>query len=281
MKWNKRKWLIGGLSLAGYGGSLIVLNEAWYKQYPKTSFHVYNDAGEWFQMDKVGHAWTAYNTSRATTAMWQWAGLAEGKAVLTGSLSGFAYLTVIELLDAHTEKWGWSWADIGANAAGSSLFAAQQLAWKEQRIQFKFSSHKKQYGPDVESRANELFGKSLPERLLKDYNGQTYWFSFNVQSFFPKTNLPSWLNLAVGYGAYGMFGGYENIAQDKNGTVTFYRPDIKRMRQWYLSPDIDLTKIKTNNKTLRTVLAALNTIKIPAPSLEFSGGKFRGRWLHF
>lgn len=242
---------------------------------------MYNDAGEWFQMDKVGHAWTAYNTSRATTAMWQWAGLAEGKAVLTGSLSGFAYLTVIELLDAHTEKWGWSWADIGANAAGSSLFAAQQLTWKEQRIQFKFSSHKKQYGPDVESRANELFGKSLPERLLKDYNGQTYWFSFNVQSFFPKANFPSWLNLAVGYGADGMFGGYENIAQDKNGTVTFYRPDIKRMRQWYLSPDIDLTKIKTNNKTLRTVLAALNTIKIPAPSLEFSGGKFRGRWLHF
>ena len=279
--WKNRKLLIGGLSLAGYGGSLILLNEAWYKQYPKTSFHVYNDAGEWLQMDKVGHAWAAYNTSRATTAMWQWAGMDEKNAVLTGSLSGFAYLTVIELLDAHSEKWGWSWADIGANFSGSSLFAVQQLAWKEQRIQFKFSSQKKQYTADLRVRADELFGQSLPERLLKDYNGQTYWLSFNLNSFLPENNLPAWLNLAVGYGAEGMFGGYENIAFDKNGTVRFSRPDIKRNRQWYLSPDIDLTKIKTRSKTLRVILAALNTVKIPAPALEVSNGKLRGRWLAF
>lgn len=280
-KWKKRKWLIGGLSVAGYGGSLIALNEAWYKQYPKTSFHVFNDAGEWLQMDKTGHAWAAYNTSRATTAMWQWAGLTEKKAVLTGSISGFAYLTVIELLDAHSEKWGWSWADIGANATGSALFAVQQLTWKMQRIQFKFSAHKKEYAPALQNRANELFGNSLPERMLKDYNSQTYWLSFNLRSFLPESNLPPWLNISAGYGADGMYGGYENIGLDKNGAVIFSRPDIKRVRQWYLSPDIDLTKIKTKSKTLRTVLATLNTIKIPAPALLLSDGKLKGKWVHF
>lgn len=279
--YNGRKWVIGGLSAAGYGGSLIILNETWYKQYPKSSFHIYNDAGEWLQMDKVGHAWTAYNTSRATTAMWKWAGLPDNKAVLAGSFSGVAFLTVIEVLDAHSTEWGWSWADIGANLAGSSLFALQQLAWREQRIQFKYSAHKKKYTGDTDKRANELFGKSLPERLLKDYNGQSYWLSVNLGSFLQSKAIPSWLNVSVGYGADGMFGGYKNLAYDKDGNIRFSRIDIKRRRQWYLAPDIDLTKIKSNSKFVRTLFATLNTVKIPAPALEFSNGKLKAHWLHF
>ena len=48
------------------------------------------------------------------------------------------------------------------------------------------------------------------ERMLKDYNGQTYWLSANLKSFFQGSNIPAWLNVAVGYGADGMFGGFEN-----------------------------------------------------------------------
>lgn len=281
INYKKRKLLVGSLSAAGYGGSLFFLNKAWYKQYPKTSFHTYNDAGEWLQVDKVGHAWTAYNTSRGTTALWQWAGLSETNAVLAGSLSGFAFMTVIEILDAHSAEWGWSWADMTANFSGSFLFAAQQIGWKEQRIQFKFSPHKKKYPTDLKNRADDLYGASLPEKILKDYNGQAYWLSFNLNSFLHEKKWPSWLNLAVGYGADGMFGGYENIAVDKNGSLTFNRPDIKRYRQWYLSPDIDLTKIKTSSKFLRTALSAFNSLKIPAPALEFAKGKIKTHWLYF
>lgn len=279
--YKKRKLFIGGLSVAGYGGSLLFLNEAWYKQYPKSSFHTYNDAGEWMQVDKIGHAWTAYNTSRATTAMWRWAGVSDNNAVLIGSLSGFTYMTVIEFLDAHSAEWGWSWADMGANFSGSALFAAQQLGWKEQRIQFKFSSHKKNYAKDLQERADDLYGASLSEKILKDYNGQSYWLSVNLNSFLPQSHLPPWLNLAVGYGADNMFGGYSNVAVDKDGSIIFSRPDIKRYRQWYLAPDIDLTKIKTGSKTLRTILAALNVLKIPAPTLELANGKLKGHWLYF
>jgi uncharacterized protein YfiM (DUF2279 family) len=280
--YNKNKGLlVGGASVVIYGSSLLALNETWYKNYPKTSFHTFNDAGEWMQMDKVGHAWSVYNLSRLSTAAWKWTGLSEKNSVLVGSISGFSYLTVVEILDAHSAKWGWSWADMAANITGSSLFAGQQLAWKEQRIQFKFSAHRKKYQPDLETRANELFGQSLAERILKDYNGQTHWLSFNINSFIPKTNFPSWLNVSIGYGADGMFGGYENIAYDKNGNISFNRQDIKRYRQWYLAPDIDLTKINTKSKLLRTVLAGLNAIKIPAPSLELSNGKLKGHWLSF
>jgi hypothetical protein len=280
--YNRNKGLlVGGASVLIYGSSLLALNETWYKNYSKTSFHTFNDAGEWMQIDKVGHAWSVYNLSRLSTAAWKWTGLSEKNSVLVGSISGFSYLTVVELLDAHSEKWGWSWADMAANITGSSLFAAQQLAWKEQRIQFKFSAHRKKYQSDLETRANELFGQSLGERILKDYNGQTHWLSFNINSFISKTNFPSWLNVSIGYGADGMFGGYENIAYDKNGNISFNRRDIKRYRQWYLSPDIDLTKINTKSKLLHTVLAGLNAIKIPAPSLELSNGKLKGHWLSF
>jgi hypothetical protein len=278
-----RKWVVGGLTVAGYGGSFIFLSTAWYKDHPSTQFHVYNDAGEWQQVDKVGHAWTAYQTSRMTTSAWRWAGVGDKKAMLYGTGSSLLYMLSIEYLDGRSTDWGWSWGDVGANFFGASLFAAQELGWKDQRISFKFSSHKKEYGTiDLTRRADDLYGSSFQERLLKDYNAQTYWLSANIKSFFPTTGLPAWLNISVGYGADGMFGGYENIAKSKaDGVITFDRRDIQRYRQWYLAPDVDLTKIKTNSKLLKTVFFALNMLKFPAPALEFSHGKMKVKAIAF
>jgi hypothetical protein len=160
---------------------------------------------------------------------------------------------------------------------------AQELLWHEQRIQYKFSFHHKNYGePQLDQRADALFGKSWSERMLKDYNAQTYWFSANLGSFFRKSNLPSWLNLSFGYGADGMFGGFENIAKDANGNITFDRRDIPRKRQFYLAPDIDFTKIKTKSKFLHTVFSGLNSFKFPAPAIMLdSKGKFKAYAFYF
>jgi uncharacterized protein YfiM (DUF2279 family) len=279
---NKRQWLIAGVNVVGYGGSLIVLNSAWYKGYARTKFHRFNDRKEWLQVDKVGHAWGAYNAGKVSAAMWKWAGLNDKKAAWIGALSSTAYLTGIEFMDAHSAKWGWSWSDIAANFTGAGLFVGQEFLWHEQRIQFKFSFHKKNYTePVLEQRADNLFGKSWYERMLKDYNAQTYWFSANLKSFFPKTKLPAWLNLSVGYGADGMYGGFENKWLDQSGNE-INRSDIPRKRQFYLAPDIDFTKIKTNKKWLRTVFTFLNAFKCPAPALMLdSKGKLKGYVLYF
>jgi hypothetical protein len=103
----------------------------------------------------------------------------------------------------------------------------------------------------------------------------------NIKHIVPKLKVPSWLSLAVGYGADGMFGGEENIAKDLNGNITFSRTDILRHRQWYVSPDIDWTKIKTDKKALKFIFAILNAFKFPAPSLELSGGKLKARAIVF
>jgi hypothetical protein len=277
---KNRVTLVAALNVAAYTGSLLVLNEAWYKDHPRTSFHVFDDSKEWLQVDKVGHAWSAYSLGKYSADVWQWAGLPHKKAVWIGGLSGAGYLTVIELLDAHSERWGWSWADMAANVAGSGLFISQELLWNEQRIQFKFSSHKKKYDASLKARVDDLYGTSLPEKILKDYNGQTYWLSLNLKSFLHDSRLPAWLNISVGYGAQGLLGGFENKWTNADGT-TITRYDIKRRRQFYLSPDIDLTKIKTKKKAVRTLLNVLNVVKFPAPTLEFSRGRVKGHWLYF
>lgn len=279
---KKRIWLVAGGNVAFYAGSLIILNEAWYKDYEKTSFHIFNDSKEWLQVDKFGHGWTAYTTGKYLSDMWQWAGLSHKKSVWLGGMTSFAYLTTIEVLDAHSAKWGWSWSDIAANTIGTGLYIGQELLWKEQRIQYKFSFHPSSYNdPMLEQRADDLFGDSWYERMLKDYNSQTYWFSANIRSFFPKSNWPSWLTLSVGYGADGMFGGFENKWIDAAGTeVTRY--DVPRVRQFYFAPDIDFTKIKTRSKFLRTTFNLLNAFKCPAPAIMLdSKGKFKAYAIYF
>jgi hypothetical protein len=277
-----RIWLIGGVNVAGYGGSLLILNNAWYKGYARTGFHTFNDSKEWLQVDKLGHAWAAYNAGKVSAAMWKWAGLSNRKAAWIGALSSTAYLTGIEFLDAHSSKWGWSWSDIAANFIGSGLYVGQESLWNEQRIQYKFSFHTKNYGdPVLETRADNLFGEVWYERMLKDYNAQTYWFSANLKSFFPKSKLPAWLNVSVGYGADGMYGGFDNKWLDNTGNE-INRTVIPRKRQFYLAPDIDFTKIKTNKKWLKTVFTFLNAFKCPAPALMIdSKGKMKAYVLYF
>ncbi len=279
----KRQWLIGGLNVAAYGGSLVVLNAAWYANEPRSPIHAYDDSREWLQMDKIGHAWTAYNAGRASTALWEWAGVPHKKAVWIGGLSGAGYLTVIEFLDSRSAKWGWSWSDMAANVLGSGAFMSQELLWGEQRIQYKFSFHRKKYPAGIlNDRADDLYGNAWYERMLKDYNAQAYWFSANVKSFFPDSNWPSWLNIAVGYGADGMFGGYSNKWTDETTGISYDRSDIPRKRQFYLAPDIDLTKIPTRSRFLKTAFSVFNSFKFPAPALMIDNkGKFKAYGVYF
>ncbi|RYF89026.1 MAG: DUF2279 domain-containing protein [Chitinophagaceae bacterium] len=279
---KRRTKIVAATNIIGYSAGMIGLYHAWYKDYPQSSFHTYNDIKEWKQMDKLGHMYSAYAESKASMEFWRWSGIGRKKRIWLGGMSGAAYQTVIEVLDGFSAEWGWSWGDFAANIAGSGMLVAQELAWDEQRIQMKWSFHRKRYSDaTLNARSNKLFGKSSAERFLKDYNAQTYWLSVAPKALFPKSNLPAWLQVAVGTGVEGLFGGYENVGKDDAGNINFYRPDIARRRQWYLAPDVDLTKIKTNKKAVKVALQVLNIFKFPTPSLEFSRGKFGWNWLHF
>lgn len=280
IKRRSRLLLIGSAGV--YSGTTAALYSTWYKDYPQTKFHAFNDIGEWMQQDKLGHVMSAYGISKVNMELWRWTGVERKKRIWIGGMSGAIYQTVIETLDGFSSQWGWSWGDIGANIIGSGGFVAQELAWDEQRIQLKLSFHKKKYAdPELNKRSNELFGEGHAARFLKDYNGFSFWLSASPKSFFPNSKIPAWLQVSVGTGAEGLFGARSNIAKDDAGNITFNRPDIKRYRQWYLAPDINLTKIKTNKKGVRMLLNALNIFKFPTPSLEYSNGGLKFNWLHF
>ncbi|WP_338378367.1 DUF2279 domain-containing protein [uncultured Flavobacterium sp.] len=244
------------------GATLIGLNQIWYKDYEKSKFHFINDNDQWLQMDKLGHLYSSYHLGRVGAEALQWSGASKKEQLIYGSTIGLGFLTVVEVFDGFSSEWGASSGDIIANVSGTALYVSQELLWNEQRITPKFSYHKTDF-PSL--RPNTLGDTSL-EQILKDYNGQNYWLSFNIYSFTKLEFVPKWLNFAVGHGGSGMLFGTKSDALE-NGYIQ------NEYRQFYLSLDVDLTKIKTNSQFLKTVFSVFNTIKIPAPTLQLNSNK--------
>lgn len=265
---NKQKRNILLISeAAAYTVALFGLNQLWYSNYPKSDFHFINDNGEWLQMDKMGHLTSSYYTGVAGIKAYQWTGMSRKNAIWYGGMTGSFFLTIIEILDGHSAEWGASAGDLIANTSGSLLAIGQALKWNEQRIQLKYS-----YSPSHWANLNvEQLGKNHLQRFLKDYNAQTYWMSFNLKSLLKIKNkgFPSWISLAFGYSGDKMIEPYPLHEIEDNS-------DLERERQFLLSFDIDLNRIKTKNKVLNSVLHTFGFLKFPTPALEL-----RSRNLYF
>lgn len=246
-----------------YGATMTTLWFLWYNDYPQTKFHWINDNSAWLQLDKMGHATTVYVSSGYMYNALRWSGVDNKKAAVYGALSGWGFMATVEFMDGLSEEWGASWGDLIANTSGAALFVSQQLLWKEQRIRLKFSyspTKYAQYRPD-------LLGENHLQRIIKDYNGETFWLSGNISSFLhSESKFPKWINVAVGYGGRGMIGAYSN-PPEYNGQPL---PSFNRVRQYYLSMDIDWTRIKTHSHFLRTMFQVLNFVKLPFPALEYN-----------
>ncbi len=262
-------------SIGTYSTSLIVLYFAWYKDSSGYPFHFHDDKGYWLGADKLGHLTTAYTISNYGYWALRWAGVNEIKSTVYGGVMGFGALTVIEILDGFTE-YGASWSDLTANTIGTGVFIGQQFLWKEQRIRLKFSYHSTEY---AKYRPDKL-GETYFQRVLKDYNGQTFWLSANIHSFLKKeSKFPSWINVSVGYGGKGMLGETSNPEYDNNGNPI---PHFDRVRQYYVSMDIDWTRIKTNSNFLKFLFKGLSFVKLPFPTLEYNKeNQFVFHWLYF
>jgi hypothetical protein len=258
---NKKALRLATISAtAAYGLGLAGLNVLWYKNSDRQSFRFFNDNAEWKQVDKLGHFYSSFYLSYGTSRALQHYHVKPKRADLVGAITGFAALIPIEVFDGFSDAYGASVGDIVADGAGSLFYLAQTHLWKSVRIFPKFSFHATAYA----SLRPEILGEGM-EQIIKDYNGQTYWLSVDVDKFF---RFPKWLNIAAGYGSNGMI-----YARDEPHAVNGYPAPY---RQLYLSLDLDVTALKTRSKALKTVLFVVNMIKIPTPTLELSrkGMKF-------
>jgi len=240
--------------------ALVGLNQLWYADYERSNFHTLNDNGEWLQMDKLGHVFSSYQLGKIGADVLQWSGADQDSQLIYGATLGFTFLTAVEVFDGFSQEWGFSWGDMAANATGTGLYIGQELLWNEQRMTLKYSFHQTKYA----SQRPDKLGAGILEEALKDYNGQTYWLSVNVHSFFKTSKIPKWANVAFGYGADGMLSGHDNYIEELGISQD-------RKRQFYLSLDVDLTKIETNSHVLKTLFSLFNMIKIPFPTLELTG----------
>ncbi len=275
---RKRVLYTAGVEVVGYSGIMYGLNKAWYAGYPRSNFHFFNDNNEWLQMDKIGHFGSTYYLGKLGYEAIKWTGVDNKKAIWWGGTTGFAYLTIIEILDGFSSEWGASPGDLIANTSGAAMFIGQQLAWDEQRIIMKFSftpSSYSKYRP-------EALGISYGEQLIKDYNGQTYWLSVNPNSFglvATPSQCLKFINIAFGYSGDGMTGGSANPLVNSAGQSI---PSFNRERQYYLSLDFDLSRISVKKKWLKRTLSVVNLIKIPTPAISYQNSRgFGWHWLYF
>lgn len=282
---HTRILLAGAFTFSTYSTFSIGLYHAWYKKHDLTKFHNFNDFGEWQQMDKLGHLFNGYFQSDLCYNGALWTGINRKKSLWIGIGISQLFQTTIELFDGHSMDWGFSWPDIAANLVGSTFFLGQDLLWHKQKILLKFSTFPTKYSqnPVVRERVKEIYGTHLLEKLLKDYNAQTYWLSFNPNLFAAKLPWPQFLNFSIGYGSSGLYGAYENAWIDNQGH--YINLDVQsnpRLHQYYFSFDLDLRKIHVKNHFLKTSLKILNIIKFPSPTLELnSKGVLKGHWLYF
>ncbi len=261
---RKRKIRATVITLAALDiAALAILSEAWYKDQPRTSFHFFNDLPEWKQADKAGHILCSYQLSKAGIEVLRGWGVNDKKANLWGSVTGFLLISQVELLDGFSSDYGASVSDLAANSIGSLLAFSQYALWDEPRFHIKYSFHRSGYA----SQRPEVLGSTLWEEILKDYNGQTFWLSVDVDKFLPETsNFPKWLNIGLGYSV-------ENIIMARDTQNPY--------RQYFLSIDLDLTDIKTKSRVMKYLLFGINMIHLPAPALEFSKHGMKFHWLYF
>lgn len=243
-------------------GGIIEMNMLYDKDHLGSKFHFSNDNDNFLQMDKAAHVMAAYHIGDFSANALKWSGVSKKNQIIYGAGMGFVFLTTVEFIDGFAG--GTSSGDIIANATGTSLFVSQEMLWGEQRIVPKFSFKS--------SRFFSAAPRIMRLQIENEFDGQTYWLSANVHSFFKGSKFPKWLNLAGGYGVEGM--------DDRN--LMAIPQESNPYRQLYLSLDVDLTKIKTNSHFLKTFFYIFNSIKFPAPTLEIGeSGRVKGYLFYF
>jgi hypothetical protein len=258
-----------------YAITLLWLSSIWYKSY--TSFHFFDDLFEWEYLDKLGHFVTSFYLGLFVYKTF-------GDPINLNSVfkkkwicfSGFALLLPIEILDGFSMNYGASVFDLTANLLGS-VFCYIYSSKIVGAITPKFSFHQTTFAlmrPD-------LLGSNLVQQIVKDYNGQTYWFSIDINSILNTKLLPSWLLMTFGYGAEGLLGGHDNVWQNTEGKTIDYS-NIARSKRFFISVDLNASVLRDRNKLFGYLFAPFVLLKFPAPAIEINSE--RGvifHWIYF
>lgn len=250
---------------ASYAVSMGLLYKTWFEPYHTGGFRFINDNRQWGGMDKIGHfttAWWISDVIRTTAAT---TGMSERKATNLGLILPFAYMSTIEIFDGLSEGWGFSVGDMVANLSGLGFSYLQYRNPKLNEISIRYSYQNNAW-PALRP---EMLGASRAERMLKNYNGQTYWLSIPTQWIAKKA--PKWLCISAGYSIDGYIGGNDNLFESQGVMKNFSH--VQRNREFLLSFDVDLRKIPIRGKAWKIITHTIRWVKFPAPILGYHTSK--------
>jgi len=257
-----------------YVGSILFLNNIWYRNNDQAPFHFRNDNHAYLQADKFGHVFGSYVESYGTYRFLLNAGVDKATALLVGGSMGIIMQAPIEIFDGIHDGWGFSPGDWMANITGSLLVVGNELIFKEQLIKYKWSYWESAYARQT----NGFLGETTLNRVFEDYNGHTYWLSVPLARITGWSKIPPWLNISAGYSINGVIGKMENLTSYRGVEI----PPFDRYRQFLLSLDVDWTRIPVHSPFLKTLFRYMAFVKFPFPAIEINTlGKFRGYWMYY
>ena len=219
-------------------------------------------------MDKLGHLFATFHFANLAYFVFGFSifrsihQYPQARIWISGFI-GFLLISSIEILDGFSQGYGASIYDLLANLLGFMLFCLQRLLFQQLFLRPKFSFYFTEFAVE----RPQMFGDSWITQLLKDYNGQTYWYSFPIHF------LPKWLRIAVGYSATNMLFGriYQNEALG-----------LHPYRRFLISLDVDLLALKTKYQWLNYLMIPANLLRLPLPTLEWNEQEgFVWHWVYF
>jgi uncharacterized protein YfiM (DUF2279 family) len=203
--------------------------------------------------DKLGHFFGGYHLARGGEALLRSTCMSRGKALVWAASYAALFQLQIEIWDGLYEKYGFSYADLLANTAGTALLVAQRLR-PELRVIKPTISYSRSAA--MRNRRN-IPGEVRPSL---DYSGQTYWISADVHSMLPveaKRYWPSLLRVSAGHSI-------TDWIDPQTGAT------MRAKRKILLSIDLEAEALPGNAPLWRTIKRQIGFIHLPSPVLQLT-----------
>ncbi len=244
-----------GVATAFVGGNAYLYHyfkKAWWSGERSDGFFWNADWDMQFRdQDKFGHMLGGYHLTRIGYAGLRAACVSKTKALVASGIYAALFQLQIEVFDARFVKYGFSYPDVIANTTGQAFAIAQELEPRLKAIKPTFSYRK------TRALKNRVVASELRPSI--DYEGQTYWFSADVDRMLPagaKPYWPSFVRLSVGH----------SITDWINEQGVSYRAKRKIL----LSLDLDPEKLPGDAPIWRSIKQTLSYYRFPAPALQIT-----------
>lgn len=251
---NLRRTGVGLLFVGGNAALYSYFKRAWWSGERADHFFFRADWDEAFRdQDKFGHAFGGYHLARFGNAFIRSACVSKTRAIVLSAAYAAVFQLQIETWDGLYKKYGFSYADLLANTAGTALAVLHETHPRTRAIKPTIS-----YAPSAAMRnADNIPGELRPSL---DYTGQTYWLSADIDALLPapaKPFWPSFLRVSVGHSITDWIDPHTGAG-------------LRAKRKILLSLDFDAEKLPGENRIWKTFKRQLSYIHLPAPALQIT-----------